>query len=237
MPASPWSPSVRDTTTCTARAPSFVTGYGKQEGEQQHCFYVLIPPLPHTSPTPLYPTPRRRGQGCWRWKPRACVWALYSHVELGERGGICRCFYGGAGLHPGGICFAPRTSPARGACRRGNGFEFQANLQMKEEEEEGGGMRTVWEGFFVCFMCEMQREMKIYILTQHQKQGMKELLFFLFFSLFVCLFLCFFFINMHYIQKNNSIKHIKSSVCFVIKLTLQIIIFFLFKNYIIGLNV
>ncbi|GAA6101248.1 uncharacterized [Tachysurus ichikawai] len=63
--------------------------------------------------------------------------ALYSriarHVELNEseRGGICRCFYGGAGLHPGGICFAPHTLPARGACSRGNGFKFQASLQVR----------------------------------------------------------------------------------------------------------
>lgn len=188
MPASPWSPSVRDTTTCTARAPSFVTGYGKQEGEQQHCFYVLIPPLPHTSPTPLYPTPRRRGQGCWRWKPRACVWALYSHVELGERGGICRCFYGGAGLHPGGICFAPRTSPARGACRRGNGFEFQANLQMKE----GGGDENSVRGIFCLFhVWNAKRNENIHFNSTSKTRHEGIIIFFI--LQFVCLFVSLFF--------------------------------------------
>lgn len=62
-------------------------------------------------------------------RARVCVRELYSrstrYVELGERGGICRCFYGGAGLHPGGICFTPTLRQLEGPVAEATDLNFK----------------------------------------------------------------------------------------------------------------
>lgn len=62
-------------------------------------------------------------------RARVCVRELYSrstrYVALGERGGICRCFYGGAGLHPGGICFTPTLRQLEGPVAEATDLNFK----------------------------------------------------------------------------------------------------------------